>query len=151
MKDRISIERISKLHPKVRDTFTRFIDTAEAELGITLRVTQGLRTIAEQNALYAQGRTAPGKIVTNARGGSSYHNFGLSIDVAELQGTAINWNFDYKKLAPIAASMGIEWGGLFHSIIDKPHFQITFGYSTQKLLLMPKDASGYVVMPNAVV
>jgi len=151
MKDKISIERIAKLHPKVRDTFTHFIDAAESELNITLRVTQGYRTIAEQNALYAQGRTTSGKIVTNARGGSSYHNWGLALDVAQLDGAEINWNFDYKKLEPIATQLGIEWGGNWKSILDKPHFQITFGYSTQKLLLMPKDADGYVVMPNAVV
>ncbi|WP_305953442.1 M15 family metallopeptidase [Paenibacillus sp. P32E] len=57
-------------------------------------ITQGLRTIAEQDALYAQGRTKPGQIVTNARGRTSYHNFGLAVDFALLlpNGSSVSWD-----------------------------------------------------------
>jgi len=146
MKDKISIGRIAPLHPKVRDTFARFIEAAETELNVTLRVTQGMRTIAEQDALYAIGRTVKGKIVTNAKGGQSYHCYGLAIDVVEMKNGTANWDFAYEKLKPIADRFGIVWGGNFRSIIDRPHFEISFGYSTAKLAKMAKDADGYVIL-----
>lgn len=142
-KDKISIDRLSKLHPKVRATFTAFIVAAETELNTTIRVTHGLRTIAEQNAFYAQGRTTPGDIVTNAKGGSSYHNYGLAIDVVEMVNGKPNWAFRYEKLKPIADRMGIVWGGTFKSIVDKPHFEISFGFKPSQLAKMPM-VDGYV-------
>ncbi len=143
MKDKLSIDRLNKLHPKVRGTFRMFIESAETELGVTLRISQGLRTIAEQDALYAQGRTVKGKIVTNAKGGSSYHNYGLAIDLVEMKGNTVNWDFDYKLLEPIAARYGIAWGGNFKSIVDKPHFEITFGYKPSQLKDIARDQYGY--------
>ena len=88
MKDPISVKRLDKLHPKVRDTFKAFIEECEAlHPDTTLRITQGLRTFPEQQALYDQGRNGkPGKIVTNAKPGQSYHNWGLAIDLVELDG-----------------------------------------------------------------
>jgi len=145
MKDAISIHRVTTLHPLVRDTFTKFIQAAESELNITLRVTHALRTIAEQNALYAQGRTTAGKIVTNAKGGQSFHNVGTAIDVVELVGKSVNWNFDYSKLKPIADRLNIEWGGTW-KFVDKPHFQITFGYKIAQLAALPKDKLGYPII-----
>jgi len=134
MKDPISIERLSKLHPKVKSTFKAFIEEAENVLGITLRIVQGLRTVEEQNELYAQGRTKAGKIVTNAKGGSSYHNYGLAIDLVEIKDGQANWNFDYSKIAPIGNRYGLFWGGNFKSILDKPHFEKSFGFSVKQLL-----------------
>lgn len=146
LKDAISIERLNKLHPKVRDTFRAFIISAEIELNTTLRITQGLRTVAEQNALYEQGRTKPGNIVTNAKGGSSYHNYGLAIDVVEMVAGQPNWNFNYARLKPISDRFGITWGGTFKSIVDRPHFEISLGYTTQRLKTMRKDGNGYVIL-----
>lgn len=134
MKDQISIDRIKKLHPDAIGLFQRFIEEAENTLDITLRVTQGLRTFEEQNELYAQGRTKPGSKVTNAKGGQSFHNYGISVDLVEMKNGQPNWNFDFKKLKPIAEKYGIEWGGDFKSIVDKPHFQLSFGYTWQQLL-----------------
>lgn len=133
MKDQISIERLEQLHPKVKDTFKSFIEDIEKEFNTTFRIVQGLRTIQEQNDLYAQGRTKKGKIVTNAKGGSSFHNYGLGIDIAELKNGNINWSFDYSKLKPIAKKYNIEWGGDWKTIIDKPHYQVSFGYTWQQL------------------
>lgn len=143
MKDKISIDRVNKLHPKARAAFKMFIDDAERELNITLRISQGLRTIAEQNALYAQGRTVKGSIVTNAKGGQSYHNFGLAVDLVQLKDNAVNWSFDYSQLQPIAARYGIVWGGTFKSLIDKPHFELTYGYKPSQLVDIAKDKYGY--------
>ena len=79
--DSYSEKRINPLDVGVKDPVSKFIKRVNEELCIQLRVTQGLRTIAEQDELYAQGRTKPGKIVTNAKGGKSNHNSGLAIDV----------------------------------------------------------------------
>ena len=126
--------RISALHPEVRATAAQFINRVEQELGITLRVTQGMRTFDEQNDLYAQGRTAPGDVVTNARGGQSYHNYGLAIDVVEIRADgSANWNTDWEAIGRIGEAMGMEWGGNWTSIVDRPHFQMDFGLSTSQL------------------
>ncbi len=133
MRDQVSIARIEALHPRVRKVFKDFVEEAEKTLNVTLRVTQGLRTVEEQDALYAQGRTKPGNVVTNARGGSSFHNYGLAIDLVEIKAGSANWNFDYKKLKPIALKYGLEWGGDWKTIVDKPHFQESLGYKWQDL------------------
>ena len=98
MKDKISQDRITKLHPKAREIFINFITECENTLNITLRITMGYRTIKEQNDLYAQGRTKPGNKVTNAKGGQSFHNFGLAVDLVELVNGQPNWNYDMSKL-----------------------------------------------------
>lgn len=134
MRDKISIDRLAQLHPYVREPFKNFIEEAEAALNITLRIVQGLRTFKEQDDLYAQGRTKPGAKVTNAKGGQSYHNYGLAVDLVEMKGTTPNWSFDYRKLLPYAQKYKLEWGGLWTGIVDKPHFQKIFGYSWKILL-----------------
>lgn len=143
MKDAISVTRLELLHPKVRGDFKNFIDASEAGLNVTLRIVQGLRTIEEQNALYAQGRTKPGAIVTNAKGGSSYHNYGLAIDLVEMKAGKANWEFNYKLLLPYAEKYGLTWGGSFKSIKDQPHFEKTFG-NNWKTLLAKYDAKNFI-------
>lgn len=134
MKDKISESRVKLLHPKARPIFKSFIEEAENELGITLRVVQGLRTFAEQQSIYDQGRTKPGNIVTKAKPGSSFHNFGLSVDLVPLENGNTNWKYDYKLLKPFAVKYGLKWGGDFKTILDKPHFEISFGYTWRQLL-----------------
>ena len=151
MKDKISEERIKKLHPAAQPVFRRFIEMCEDQLGITLRITQGLRTIDEQDALYAKGRTEPGPRVTNAKGGSSFHNYCLAVDLAVLEpGGSIDWDYNMALLKPIAASMGIEWGGDWKTIKDKPHFQWVQGHTVSGLLARVQakqvDDQGYVLL-----
>ncbi len=129
MKDSISIERVDKLHPKTREIFKSFVRESENELGITLRVVQGLRTFPEQHTLFLQRPK-----VTNADAGYSYHNYGLAIDLVEIKDGKANWNFDYSKLLPIAKKYNLVWGGSFKSIVDKPHYELSFGYSVKQLL-----------------
>ncbi len=167
MRDKLSIERAKLLHPSVRDEVINLI--IEVEKGfppnIAVRIVQGLRTIEEQNALYAQGRTKPGNIVTNAKGGSSYHNYGLAIDFAILidkdgNGTYDELSWDIKKdndkdgvadwleVVKVFEAAGWEWGGRFHSLKDYPHLQKPFGKKWQDLLTLVKsgkmDSNGYV-------
>lgn len=119
--------KIEKLHPKIRCKAYDLINKVEEDLGIKLIVAQGLRTIAEQNALYAKGRTSGGKKVTNARGGYSYHNFGLALDVVELKNGKLNYDLEWNKIGMIGISLGFEWGGLWTTILDRPHFEMIFG------------------------
>lgn len=133
------IERAEKklvgVHPLVATKARQLIEQAYKE-GINVIITQGFRTIEEQNALYAQGRTKPGKIVTNARGGYSYHNFGLAFDFAVLNADgSVNWNVDekWKRVGAIGKSLGLEWGGDWKDFKDYPHFQYTFGLSLTDL------------------
>jgi LAS superfamily LD-carboxypeptidase LdcB len=131
--DKVSNKRILKLNPKIQTHVINFINDVEKELGIKLRITQGLRTIDEQNALYAIGRTVEGEKVTNAKGGESYHNYGLAIDIAEVKNAKVTWDSDFDSIAKIGIKHGFEWGGNFKSIIDKPHFQMTFDLSIKDL------------------
>lgn len=128
--------KLNEINPTLKAKAIQLIEKAYSE-GIWILVTQGLRTIAEQNALYAQGRTTSGKIVTNAKGGTSYHNFGLAFDFAvyNSDGKTINWTIDsrWKRVGAIGKSLGLEWGGDFKSIKDVPHFQLTFGLTTAQL------------------
>ncbi|WP_206604260.1 M15 family metallopeptidase [Aquimarina sediminis] len=125
--DIISDRRINTLHPNIRAKAKEFIVRAEKELGIKLRVTSGLRTWEEQTRLYNKGRSAPGKRVTNAKAGQSYHNYGLAFDVVEIKnGRAIWKNPNWNKIARLGKSLGFEWGGDWRNV-DKPHFQMRFG------------------------
>lgn len=125
-----STPKLVGLHPIVRLAAERLIERSFAR-GVPILITQGLRTIAEQDALYAQGRTQPGKIVTNARGGYSFHNFGVAIDFCLLQpdGKSVSWTVgkDWMIVVEIAKSLGFEWGGDWTSFKDYPHFEMTFG------------------------
>lgn len=153
MRDKVSLQRAELLHPAVRDEVKELIVKAEAGLpaNIAIRLVQTLRTIEEQNAIYEQGRTKPGKIVTNARGGSSYHNYGLAFDYCLLidkdgNGTYDETSWDIKKdndkdgvadwleVVKVFEAAGWEWGGRWSSIKDYPHLQKTFGYSWRLLL-----------------
>ncbi len=116
---------IARLHESIQARARDLLQLAANE-GIALVVTQGLRTFAEQQALYDQGRTKPGPIVTNALPGSSWHNFGLAFDVAELVGDKYHYPLApawWAHVGELGKSLGLEWGGDFHSFVDRPHFE----------------------------
>ena len=128
-------KKLQGVHPVVAAKVRQLIEEAYRE-GINVIITQGLRTVEEQNALYAQGRTKPGKIVTNAKGGYSYHNFGLAFDFALMNPDgSISWevNDKWKRVAQIGKSLDLEWGGDWKDFKDYPHFQYTFGLSLADL------------------
>lgn len=152
MTDQKTLERIQLLHPKVRqEAADIYEDVCKALTGSAIcRYAFTLRTFAEQNALFAQGRTKPGKIVTNARGGLSYHNYGLAIDIVLLVDKDNNDTFetavwdvktdfdgdrkaDWIECVNIFKQYGWEWGGDW-KFSDPPHFQKTFGKSVRELL-----------------
>jgi hypothetical protein len=125
-KDPYTEKRINTLNPKIKDLVSKFIKKVNDELCIQLRVAQGLRTIAEQNELYAQGRTKPGKIVTNAKGGESNHESGLAIDIymVNCDGTVDLNRRVPQEVVNIAKQEGFEWGGDWKRFKDYPHFEM---------------------------
>ena len=99
-----------------------------AALGLNFKITSARRTWAEQTALYAKGRTAPGPRVTNARAGYSWHNFGTAYDLTLFSGKNPVWESKhYDTAGRIGKELGLRWGGDFKSIVDRPHFERPLG------------------------
>ena len=134
---RLNEQRLSYLHPVLAIRGRAMIDLCAHE-GIAVLVTQAVRTWEEQDKLYAKGRTEPpiGKIITNAKGGYSYHNFGLAFDIVILDSIGkADWDTahpGWARAAEIGKSVGLEWGGDWKSFKDLPHFQYTAGLTTAK-------------------
>src|SRR5688500_7735388 len=121
-----SEKRLQQLHPAVASAVRGVIADLAAK-GIVVEVVQGLRTFAEQDDLYAKGRTKPGAIVTQARGGQSNHNYGLAADLCPFTAQQPDWDAPMGTWAAIGASAaahGLEWGGQWKKFLDKPHVQL---------------------------
>jgi peptidoglycan L-alanyl-D-glutamate endopeptidase CwlK len=115
---------IATLLRQVRPIARALVQKAAAA-GITIRVISGLRSYEEQAALYAQGRTAPGKKVTNARAGYSNHNFGIAFDIGVFEGSKyLPESPKYKAVGALGMDLGLEWGGNWKTIVDQPHYQL---------------------------
>ena len=115
---------IATLHARVRP-YARALVLKARKAGITIKVISGLRTYAEQNDLFAQGRTKPGKIVTKARGGYSNHNFGVAFDIGVFNGSSyLDESPSYKAVGALGKELGLDWGGNWKTIKDEPHFQL---------------------------
>jgi peptidoglycan L-alanyl-D-glutamate endopeptidase CwlK len=122
--DERSEKNIATLLPEVQPMARMLVQKAAAN-GIDIRVISGLRSYEEQDALYAQGRTAPGSIVTKARGGFSNHNFGIAFDVGVFSGSKyLSESPKYKAVGVLGQELGLEWGGNWTSLVDEPHFQL---------------------------
>lgn len=114
---------LDDLHPTVADLARQLVDLCQQN-GIELLITSTLRTFEEQDALYAIGRTKPGKVVTNARSGQSWHNYGLAFDVVPLvNGKAIWTSPNWESIGALGMTLGLVWGGQWAGFKDKPHFE----------------------------
>lgn len=148
--DKISLQRIEKLHPKIREEVLRLYTEANNKLGkgLRLRIVQGTRTMEEQHKLFLQKPK-----VTNADAGQSYHNFGLAIDFCLLKDSKkdesfseISWDIkmdydgdkmsDWLEVVNVFKSAGWSWGGDWKSFKDYPHLEKTFGKSVKQLKFM---------------
>ena len=110
--------------PQVQPLARALIESAAA-IGIAIKIISGTRTYDEQNALYEQGRTKSGRIVTNARGGYSNHNFGIAFDIGVFEGGRyLDESPAYKAVGALGMKLGLEWGGNWKTIQDEPHFQL---------------------------
>jgi hypothetical protein len=139
--------RILSLHPAIRPQATQLVNQSNQSSDATVIIAQGLRTNEEQDALYAQGRTESGEIVTNAKGGESNHNYGLAFDVAGVKDGQLTYDLDWTTLGATGAQLGFDWGGNWEKFQDKPHFENTFGYSTADLAKKKEEGktqNGYV-------
>lgn len=115
---------IATLHPRLHDKARQLVRLA-AEKGITIKLISGTRGEAEQNALYAKGRTTPGPRVTNAKFGFSNHSFGIAADFAQFKGSEyVDDGPGYGVVGEIAESLGFDWGGRWKSFPDRPHVQL---------------------------
>lgn len=176
MSDKITLDRIELLHPAVRqevkDIYLNEIIPALSGKAIC-RFAYTLRTFAEQDALYAKGRTRlfdnSGKrlgVVTKAKGGQSIHNYGLAFDIVLLKDTngdgtfeSASWetNVDFDKdgkadwmeVVDILKKHGWTWGGDWKSFKDAPHFEKTFGH-TWKTLLPKHQSKDFITGTNYV-
>jgi peptidoglycan LD-endopeptidase CwlK len=117
---------IADLRPEVRPMVDRFLD-AVAAAGIDLLITCTLRTFAEQTALYNQGRTTPGPIVTRAKAGESAHNFGLALDVVPIVNGKPDWIGSdpvWETVGEMGEQAGLEWyGAPGQPFVELAHFQ----------------------------
>jgi peptidoglycan L-alanyl-D-glutamate endopeptidase CwlK len=125
-------DRYHGLDPEFRERLAEF-ERRLLESGIRVKLVCGYRSIEEQNRLYAQGRTTPGRIVTNARGGYSWHNFGLAADYAFVVGGQLTWNGPWKVFGRIARETGLEWGGAWKKFPDRPHVQWRKGRTLREM------------------
>ncbi|MCY9593708.1 peptidoglycan L-alanyl-D-glutamate endopeptidase [Paenibacillus chitinolyticus] len=135
--------RLAGLHPNVAAASKRLIVNCYKR-GVTIVITQGLRTFEEQDALYCQGRSKPGPKVTNAKAGESFHNFGVAIDFALLMpdGKNVSWDMtmdsdgdkisDWMEVVTEAKQLGFSWGGDWTGFKDYPHFEMTFGLTIKQ-------------------
>lgn len=142
----INSRDISELHPSTRARCERFLKECKAQ-DIDVLITSTYRDADSQNALYAEGRTKPGSIRTNARGGQSFHNFRCAFDVVPLRngrlpvwGTKGNGLDDdptdddtddlelWQRVGAIGESVGLEWAGRWKGKLrEMAHFQYSGG------------------------
>lgn len=145
--DKPTLDRIQLLHPKLREEAMQiYLEICDALKGKAMcRFAYTLRTFAEQDALF---NAKPQ--VTKAKGGQSYHNYGLAIDIVLIldkdgdgKFETASWDVksdfdgdgksDWMEVVAIFKRHGWEWGGDWAGFPDKPHFQKTLGYSIVQL------------------
>jgi peptidoglycan LD-endopeptidase CwlK len=127
------------LHPTLVQKLRRVLDAMNM-LGFQMILTDGVRTTAEQQALFAKGRTATGRIVTHADGITKKSNhqvkgdgYGHAADCAFIdeKGKA-SWDekYPWPAYGACAEAVGLVWGGKFSTIVDKPHVELLPNGST---------------------
>lgn len=152
--DAITAKRIESLHPLVRCEMTNIINEINKQLTgrSQVRISEGLRTFAEQDALFAKKPK-----VTNAKGGQSIHNYGFAVDIVLIiDGKTASWDTkadwdgdnisDWTECVNVFKKYGWNWGGDWTSFKDMPHFDKK-GYSDWKVLITKKrDKDNYVII-----
>jgi len=141
--DERSAKNVATLHPKVQPLFKKWILECQflaKSLGYEYKAISGNRSWEEQSKIYAQGRTSPGKVVTNAKPGFSNHNFGIAVDMGVFKdGKYLDGSKPseaeafHRKAAELAAKFNLEWGGSWKSFKDYPHFEWKTGKSLAEL------------------
>ena len=131
----INSRNLDELLPEVKAKVEDFIKACQHS-GIDLLVTSTYRDYESQDALYAQGRTTEGRIVANAKGGESFHNYRCAIDVVPLVNGKADWDGSHPVWATIGElgeQAGLEWAGKWVHFKEMAHFQYTGGLSLAEL------------------
>ena len=135
----INSRSLSELHPVCKEKAEKFLSLAK-DNGIDLLVTSTYRDNESQAALFAQGRTKPGMIVTNARPGQSWHNWRCAFDVVPIRNGKPVWNTTgpdgdlWRKVGEFGESVGFEWAGRWTGKLREfAHFQYTGGLTLADL------------------
>lgn len=125
---------IKLLHPELQEIIPKFQKECEKQ-GLKVKITDTLRNKQEQNNLYAQGRSKPGKVVTNVKYPDSNHNWGMAFDFCRNDGKGAYNDTDswFAKVGKVGVKFGLEWGGSWKDFPDKPHLELT-KYGTTKSL-----------------
>lgn len=147
---------ITMCHPKLQRAAKKLVAQCKKQK-ISIKITECLRTVEEQNMLYAKGRTAPGGKVTNAKGRtySSMHQWGVAFDFClvmdvDKDGKTSDDSYNdatglFEKVGAIGQKLGLEWGGGWSSIKDRPHFQLKdWGSTTYKLKQKYKTPEAFI-------
>lgn len=127
---------VTKLHPRLQAKIVELKRLCAAE-GLSLGIGECYRTVAEQDALYAQGRTTPGSIVTNGKGSAyqSQHQWGIAFDFFKnIKGAEYTDYSFFEKVAKLAKGIGLGWGGDWVSFKDRPHLYLPDWGSTTSVL-----------------
>jgi len=119
---------ISELNPETAALCREFVAEC-AKHRIEVLITSTYRDFESQNALYAQGRTTPGRIVTNAKGGYSWHNFRCAFDFCPIVHGKAQWNDRalFRRCGEIGKALGLEWAGDWVKFKEYAHLQHTGG------------------------
>jgi len=131
----INSRKLEDLIPQAKERVERFIALCH-EQGIDLLVTSTFRDNESQGELYEQGRTRPGKIVTNAKAGESWHNYRCAVDVVPLVNGKPNWDGSdpiWQTIGELGEQAGLEWAGRWRSFKELAHFQYTGGLTLADL------------------
>lgn len=126
----INSRKIYDLLPEVASRCLLHKARCETELGIELLITSTFRDWEAQDELYAQGRTKAGRVVTNARGGDSFHQYRVAYDVVPVRDGKLVWDVEdavWQEVGRIGEECGLEWAGNWAQFREYPHFQYTGG------------------------
>lgn len=130
----INSRSLDDLIPQAKERIEALIEKCK-DVGIDLIVTSTYRDMESQQALYDQGRLTPGKIVTNAQPGHSFHNFRCAADVVPVVGGKAIWDDGelWQRIGAIGEACGLEWAGRWYTFKELAHFQYTGGMTIGEL------------------
>jgi LysM repeat protein len=136
--------KAKNLHPIFTERLTMLAGIL-ARNGMKALITDGRRTLAEQDKLFQIGRRgiAGERKVTNARGGLSNHNYGLAVDMYPVlpdstgkervftdipKGASVEFAHAFNRvqraIGEQSEGLGLFWGARFSGIGDTPHVQL---------------------------
>jgi peptidoglycan L-alanyl-D-glutamate endopeptidase CwlK len=131
----INSRKLEDLLPIVKSRVDLFLDLCK-QSGIDVIITSTYRDTESQDALYAQGRTIPGSVVTKAKGGESFHNYRCAVDIVPIINGKADWNGSHPvwaKLGELGKEAGLDWAGGWKTFKELAHFQYTNGLTIKDL------------------